>query len=418
MAKGHFPDGIQSRTERDGRKAVQRKRYRRAYQEAKRQGESPDLFFSARDTAACAAGKASGRRRAGTAGAYSGRKRAEDAAAGLIVLAAMLVMSLYSGCAALLGSGAAVISTTYPGESAGIRTADEAYRALERELDAQVNGMERTHPGYDEYRYQVDEITHDPFQLASLLSARFGSYGLSDVEGELPAILNLQYELAVAEETEMRTRTSADPETGEVSVEEYEHRILDISLTNFGLDRAAGQYLTESQYGLYRAYNATKGNRKELFDEEEITADPSGGAGGGAAYDIPPEALSDERFARMIREAEKYLGYPYVWGGSSPSTSFDCSGFVSWVVNNSGNGWNVGRQTAEGLRRLCTPVPAEDARPGDLVFFQGTYSTNGASHIGIYAGGGMMIHCGKPVQYTSINTPYWKQHFYMFGRLA
>lgn len=412
MAKGHFQDGAES-----GMKAAQKKRYRRAYQTAARQGESPVPLFSAGNPAAGAAGRASGRRRAGLAGAFSGRRKGEDAAAGLILLAAVFAASLFSGCAALLGSGAAVVSTTYPGESAGIRAADEAYRALERRLDAQAGGMERAHPGYDEYRCQVDEITHDPFQLASLLSAKFGSYGLSDVEGELPAVLNLQYTLTVAEETETRTRTAADPETGEETEEEYEYRILSVSLTNHGLEEAARQYLTEEQYGLFRAYSATKGNRRELFDEGEITADPSGGAGGGAAYGIPPEALSDGRFAGMIREAEKYLGYPYVWGGSSPSTSFDCSGFVSWVVNNSGNGWSVGRQTAEGLRRLCAPVPAEDARPGDLIFFQGTYGTAGASHVGIYAGGGMMIHCGKPVQYASINTPYWKQHFYMFGRL-
>ena len=202
-----------------------------------------------------------------------------------------------------------------------------------------------------------------------------------------------------------------DPDTGEETEEEYDYCILNISLTNHGLEDVAKQYLSDEQYRLYQSLCATKGNRKELFDEEGITASPGGGAG-GAQYDIPPEALLDERFVRMITEAEKYLGYPYVWGGASPATSFDCSGFVSWVINNSGNGWNYGRRTAEGLRQLCSPVRAEDAKPGDLIFFQGTYAASGASHVGIYVGNGMMIHCGDPIQYASVNTQYWMNHFY------
>ena len=184
------------------------------------------------------------------------------------------------------------------------------------------------------------------------------------------------------------------------------------------MEYAAEEYLTDDQELLYEAYIATHGNRDGLFDEDAITVSPGGGAAGGIAYEIPPEALSDGRFKNMINEAEKYLGFPYVWGGSNPSTSFDCSGFVAWVINNCGNGWSIGRPTAEGIRRMCSPVKSEDAEPGDLVFFQGTYNTAGASHIGIYVGNGMMIHCGKPIQYTNINTPYWQQHFYMFGRLS
>ena len=217
---------------------------------------------------------------------------------------------------------------------------------------------------------------------------------------------------------EIRTRTVTDPETGEETEEEYDYYILNIELTNHGLDYAAGECMTDDQKLLYETYNATHGNRDDLFDEDAITASPGGGAAGGIAYEIPPEALSDERFKNMISEAEKYLGYPYVWGGSNPSTSFDCSGFVAWVVNNCGNGWSIGRPTAEGIRQICSPVESGDARPGDLIFFQGTYDTPGASHIGIYVGNGMMIHCGKPVQYTNINTSYWQQHFFMFGRLS
>ena len=189
-------------------------------------------------------------------------------------------------------------------------------------------------------------------------------------------------------------------------------RVLYVTLTNTNFDAVARANLTEEQEILYDALNTTLGNRDYLWDVNRIT-----GAGGGMSYEIPPEALSDERFARMIREAEKYLGYPYVWGGSSPSTSFDCSGFVSWVVNHCGNGWNYGRRTADGLRGLCTYVPPSQAKPGDLIFFQGTYNTSGASHVGIYVGDGMMIHCGDPIQYANINTSYWQQHFMCFGRL-
>ena len=176
----------------------------------------------------------------------------------------------------------------------------------------------------------------------------------------------------------------------------------------------AMEELNIDQKSYYLTYMATLGNRSYLFGDSLIAGDPSGG---GMSYEIPPEALSDEKFARMIREAEKYLGYPYVWGGSSPETSFDCSGFVCWVINHCGNGWNVGRITAEGLRNRCTYVSPGEANPGDLIFFQGTYNTSGASHVAIYVGNGMMIHCGNPIQYTTINSNYWQQHFYCFGRI-
>ena len=365
--------------------------------------------------------------------AISAAKKSSAAVLASLAMALVMVMSSFSGCVAAIGGMTTVMASTYPGTDEDITDVDAAYCQLEDALDEQVNSMEDSHPGYDEYRYSVDEITHNPFQLASLLSAKFGNYTPADVTGELPLIFDMQYTLTVGEETETRvreepvtrTRTVTDPDTGEETEEEYEDteeaeyewRILNISLVNHGLDYVAAEYLSDEQLALYQAYNATLGNRKELFDEAGITTSPGGGAGGGATYDIPPEALSDERFRNMINEAEKYLGCPYVWGGSSPSTSFDCSGFVSWVINNSGNGWSVGRKTAEGLRDICAPVSAADAKPGDLIFFQGTYSTAGASHVGIYVGNNIMIHCGDPIQYANINTPYWQSHFYQFGRL-
>lgn len=408
-------DEGQNGTAKDRQKSFQKKRYQRQYQQAKKQGR----IFGRSATQGVGA-KGTKQRVGGAAkkamDVITGGKKSIAIAICLFVLIIIMVMSTFSGCVALMGGMATVLSTTYPGTDEEIRGVDAAYTQLEKKLDDQVNAMEEMHPGYDEYRYQVDEITHNPFQLASLLTAKFGDYTLADVEGELPVILNIQYTLSVTEEVEARTRTVTDPDTGEETEEEYDYYILNISLTNHGLDYVASQYLDDEQCGLYEAYCATKGNRKDLFDEDGITASPGGGAG-GVHYDIPPEALSDERFRRMITEAEKYLGYPYVWGGGSPTTSFDCSGFVSWVINHSENGWNYGRRTAEGLRQLCTPVRSDDAKPGDLIFFQGTYATSGASHVGIYVGNGMMIHCGDPIQYASINTPYWQQHFYMFGRL-
>ena len=294
-------------------------------------------------------------------------------------------------------------------------------RELEEALDEQINTMESTHPGYDEYRYQVDEITHNPYQLISFLTVLYEEFTYNQVKDILPELFEEQYRLTVEEITEIRTRTETqtvtDPMTGEeteTEVEvEYEWHVLCICLTNKGFDTVARGRMTQEQTELYTAYNLTYGNRSYLFDIAGIPNESIGGAG----YEIPEEALSDEQFARMIREAEKYLGMAYVWGGASPETGFDCSGFVSWVINNSGNGWDVGRQTAEGLRGSCAAVPASEARPGDLVFFQGTYNTSGASHVGIYAGNGMMIHAGSPVKYSNIRTPYWEGHLLSYGRI-
>ena len=270
------------------------------------------------------------------------------------------------------GASSTFIGTTYPSEDGDIYAAEEAYRELEEALDEQINKMEATHPGYDEYRYQVDEIAHNPYQLISFLTVIYEKFTYGQIKDILPELFAEQYRLTVEEITETRTRTEtrtvAETET-EVEAE-YEWHVLCICLTNKGFDTVARGRMTSEQAELYAAYNLTYGSY--LFD---ITGIPSDNAGSSTGYEIPEEALSDEQFARMIREAEKYLGWAYVWGGASPETGFDCSGFVSWVINNSGNGWNVGRQTAEGLRGSCAAVPASEAKPGDLVFFQGTYNT-------------------------------------------
>lgn len=346
----------------------------------------------------------------------------------------LLIAVSFSSCTAMFqGTGNTFIGTTYPSTDEDIHATENAYAALETALNSQINNMESTHPGYDEYRYQVDEISHNPYQLISYLTVLYEEFTYGQVSGMLQDLFSRQYTLNVWEEVEIRTRTETrtgtttytDPETGESYEEEYEYEveveyeyyILNISLVNHGFDTVARSDLDSDQEDLYGLYCTTYGNRSYLFDTDTLSSYAGGSASGGFGYEIPAESLTDEKFARMIAEAEKFLGYPYVWGGSSPSTSFDCSGFVSWVINNCGNGWNVGRQTANGLRSYCAYVSSENAQPGDLIFFQGTYNTSGASHVGIYVGNGMMIHCGNPIQYTSINTSYWQEHFLAFGRI-
>ena len=348
----------------------------------------------------------------------------------ILVIFVMFLAGLGTMGTMISQTGGAVVESTYLSSDEDIYAVDEAYSAKEAVLQSQVNRIETTYPGYDEYRYQVDEITHDSYALISYFTAKYGDFTAADVQSEIQTLFNEQYSMRVWDETEIRTRTETrtgtrevtNPETGEVTLEEYEYEveveyeyhILNIQVTNKGLDAIAYASLNEDQKRHYQIYQASLGNRSYLFGDRILAGNV---AGGGMSYDIPPEALTDERFANMIHEAEKYLGYPYVWGGASPSTSFDCSGFVSWVINHCGNGWNYGRLTADGLRGICTYVSPGDAKPGDLIFFQGTYNTTGASHVGIYVGNGMMIHCGNPIQYASIETSYWQQHFMCFGRL-
>lgn len=348
----------------------------------------------------------------------------------ILVVFVMFLSGLGTMGTMISQTGGAVVESTFLSSDEDIYAVDEAYTEMENALQSQVDRIETTYPGYDEYRYQVDEISHEPYALISYLTAKYGDFQAADVQDDLERLFDEQYSMRVWDEVETRTRTEkrtgtrevTDPETGEVTTEEYEYEveveyeyhILNLQVVNKGMDAIAFQDLDEDGRRHYQIYLASLGNRSYLFGDRILVGNP---AGGGMSYDIPPEALTDERFANMIHEAEKYLGYPYVWGGASPSTSFDCSGFVSWVINHCGNGWNYGRLTAEGLRGICTFVSPGDAKPGDLIFFQGTYNTTGASHVGIYVGNGMMIHCGNPIQYASIETNYWQQHFMCFGRL-
>ena len=383
--------------------------------------------------------KASGK--AGASGAAKGGKRAAEGTkslvdkgiefvkehpkailiAGVLGLLVMLIAGMFSSCTAMFaGSGNAVLGTSYTAEDADILGADADYSALETALDNQISNIESTHPGYDEYRYDLAEIGHNPYELASYLTVLFEDYTRAEVQSTLQSLFAQQYTLTLTPEVEVRyrTETRTDSEGNDYDVEvPYNYHILNVKLTNKGLGaviRDSG--LTTEQADRYDVLMTTSGNRSELFGEDVY------GVSGGeyTDYDIPGEALTDEKFRRMITEAEKYLGYPYVWGGSNPSTSFDCSGFVSWVINHSGNGWSVGRLGAKGLKGICDIIPPDQARPGDLIFFHHTYDApdpSDATHVGIYVGDGMMIHCGNPISYTSTESSYWQSHFLCFGRI-
>ena len=340
---------------------------------------------------------------------------------GALGLLVMLIAGMFSSCTAMFaGSGNAVLGTSYTAEDADITGTDADYSALETALDNQISNIESTHPGYDEYRYDLAEIGHNPYELASYLTVLFEDYTRAEVQSTLQGLFAQQYTLTLTPEVEVRyrTETRTDSEGNDYDVEvPYNYHILNVKLTNKGLGaviQASG--LTTEQADRYDVLMTTSGNRSELFGEDVY------GVSGGeyTDYDIPGEALTDEKFRRMITEAEKYLGYPYVWGGSSPSTSFDCSGFVSWVINHSGNGWNVGRLGARGLKNICDIIPPDQAKPGDLIFFHHTYDApdpSDATHVGIYVGDGMMIHCGNPISYASTESSYWQSHFLCFGRI-
>ena len=329
------------------------------------------------------------------------------AAVGLLVL---VIAGSVSSCSVLInGGGNVVLGTSYTAEDEDLKGAETDYTKLEDKLRKQIDRIETDHPGYDEYRYNLAEIGHNPYELASLLTVEFENYTRSQVQARLQSIFEAQYELKLEEKVEIRTRKETrvgyryNPITGtghtytyQVTVQ-YEYKILNVTLLNRGVDYVArNSGLTDDQLERYEVTLECRGNRDDLFAGIAFaTPDGAGSSGEYQDYDIPGEALTDEKFRKMITEAEKYLGYPYVWGGSSPSTSFDCSGFVSWVINHCGNGWNVGRQTANGLMGKCDIIPKSEAKPGDLIFFQKTYNTSGASHVGIYVGNGMMIHCGN-----------------------
>ena len=337
----------------------------------------------------------------------------------LVLLGALLLaaffLSAVSSCSVIAESVlSGVASGSYAASEEAILDAEAAYCAKEAALRQYLDDFENSH-SYDEYAYDLDDIGHDPYVLTAILSALHpGDWTLSGVSGTLDMLFEKQYTLTVDVDTETRYRrpdTLEDVPSWYPDAEEYEYTRCTVTLENFDLSHLPVYIMDEDTLSMYALYMATLGGRPDLFpDSDSIDREYTD-------YDIPPEALENQTFANMIAEAEKYLGYPYVWGGSSPSTSFDCSGFVSWVINHCGNGWNVGRLSAQGLYNICTPVSRSNARPGDLVFFRGTYDTPGISHVGIYAGTSMMIHCGNPISYTNLNTNYWQRHFYSYGRL-
>ena len=351
----------------------------------------------------------------------------------LIALAAallvVLLLNAVSSCSVMLqGVLKAIIGTSYTAEDEDILATETYYISLESGLRQEIETIENTYPGYDEYRYSLSEIGHNPFELISYLTALYEDFTFAEVRLALDALFDRQYSLTVMEEIEVRYRTEThtgsyttiDPETGESETHYYTYEvevpynyyILNVTLVNRSLSGIAAGDLNSEQLELYAVYMETFGNKPYLF-EGNIYAY----VGEYTDYDIPPEALADATFAALIAEAKKYLGYPYVWGGSTPATSFDCSGFVCWVLNNSGI-YSIGRTNVRGILSQCAIIPPSEARPGDIIFFSGTYDTHSpVSHVGIYVGNGMMIHCGNPIQYVSVNTPYWSEHFYAYGRL-
>ena len=354
-------------------------------------------------------------------GKYVWEHRRGFAIAAAILLMLAFLLNGLSSCSVIMdGVGSGIAASTYPSQDADMLGAEAQYCAMEAELQRYLDTYESTHD-YDEYHFDLDTIEHDPYVLISMITALHqGEWTLDEVQGTLQMLFDRQYILTedVVVETRYRTETDtwtdADGNTHTDTYQvPYDYYICTVTLENFNLSHVPVYIMSEEQLGMYATYMATLGNRPDLF--------PGSGyigkyvEGSYTDYDIPPEALDDAVFAAIIKEAEKYLGYPYVWGGSSPSTSFDCSGFVSWVINHSG--WDVGRLGAQGLCNICTPVSSDNAKPGDLVFFTGTYDTPGVSHVGIYVGNNMMIHCGDPISYANLNSSYWQSHFYRYGRL-
>lgn len=352
----------------------------------------------------------------------------------LLLIIVVLMAGLLSSCGAIAGGVQNVtIATSFTAEDDVIRAVEADYVDLESDLQTTIDNIERDYPGYDEYNYTLAEISHNPFELAALLTVLYEDYTESEVQAMLQTIFDYQYTLTIEEVVETRTRTetrtgytwvqdtltSGHYESYQYEVEvEYEYYILNTTLTNNGVAAAIPHLnLTADQLQRYALLLETLGNKPDVFGDNPYAR--PGVSEEYEDYAIPGEYMTDQQFARMIHEAEKYLGYLYVWGGSSPSTSFDCSGFVSYVINHCGNGWNYGRLTANGWKNATARVQANDVQPGDLVFFQGTYNTSGASHVGIVVDpvNKIMIHCGNPIQYASYDTTYWRAHAYCYGRL-
>ena len=386
---------------------------------AAKHNQAAQTTAKAAENTAKAAKKAA--EKAEKAGKYVWEHRRGFAIAAAILLMLAFLLNGLSSCSVMMdGVGSGIAASTYPSQDADMLGAEAQYCEMEAELQRYLDTYESTHD-YDEYHFDLDTIEHDPSVLITMITALHqGEWTLDEVQGTLQMLFDRQYILTedVVVETRYRTETDtwtdADGNTHTDTYQvPYDYYICTVTLENFNLSHVPVYIMSEEQLGMYATYMATLGNRPDLF--------PGSGyigkyvEGSYTDYDIPPEALDDEVFAAIIKEAEKYLGYPYVWGGSSPSTSFDCSGFVSWVINHSG--WDVGRLGAQGLCNICTPVSSANVKPGDLVFFTGTYDTPGVSHVGIYVGNNMMIHCGDPISYANLNSSYWQSHFYRYGRL-
>ena len=409
---------IDSPTSNPVSKWQQKQAIKKQYAAAKHNQAAQTTAKAAENTAKAAKKAAE---KAEKAGKYVWEHRRGFAIAAAILLMLAFLLNGLSSCSVIMdGVGSGIAASTYPSQDADMLGAEAQYCAMEAELQRYLDTYESTHD-YDEYHFDLDTIEHDPYVLISMITALHqGEWTLDEVQGTLQMLFDRQYILTedVVVETRYRTETDtwtdADGNTHTDTYQvPYDYYICTVTLENFNLSHVPVYIMSEEQLGMYATYMATLGNRPDLF--------PGSGyigkyvEGSYTDYDIPPEALDDEVFAAIIKEAEKYLGYPYVWGGSSPSTSFDCSGFVSWVINHSG--WDVGRLGAQGLCNICTPVSSANVKPGDLVFFTGTYDTPGVSHVGIYVGNNMMIHCGDPISYANLNSSYWQSHFYRYGCL-
>lgn len=385
----------------------QKQAIKREYVNAKRNGNS------AAQTSAKAAERAA--KRVKRTGRFVVRHKKGFMIAGVIAAIIAICLSMFSSCSVMLQGGiSGIAATTYPSADSEMLAAEAQYCAMEAELQSYLDSYESTH-NYDEYHFNLDDIEHDPYVLISIVTAYIGGeWTMADAQSVLEMLFERQYTLTENVTTETRTRRVTNDE-GEEESENYTYSICTVTLENFDLSHLPVYIMSQEQVSMYSAYMGTLGNRPDLFPGSSYVNRY------GANYDvykIPPEALKDKQFAAMIKEAEKYLGFPYVWGGASPETSFDCSGFVSWVINHCGVGWDFGRRGTDSLYfDICTPIPPSEAKPGDLIFFEKTYDTTGTSHVGIYVGDGRMLHCGDPIRYVNIETSYWQEHFYGFGRL-
>ena len=407
---------IDSPTSNPVSKWQQKQAIKKQYAAAKHNQAAQTTAKAAENTAKAAKKAAE---KAEKAGKYVWEHRRGFAIAAAILLMLAFLLNGLSSCSVIMdGVGSGIAASTYPSQDTDMLGAEAQYCEMEAELQRYLDTYESTHD-YDEYHFDLDTIEHDPYVLISMITALHqGEWTLDEVQGTLQMLFDRQYILTEDVVVETRYRTETDTWTDadgnshtDTYQVPYDYYICTVTLENFDLSHVPVYVMGEDQLSRYAIYMATLGNRPDLFPDSPYVNKYITGKPGD--YEVPGEYLDDETFAAMLAEAQKYIGYPYVWGGSSPATSFDCSGYVSWVINHSG--WNVGRLGAQGLYNICTPTSSP--KPGDLVFFKGTYDTPGVSHCGIYVGDGKMLHCGDPIGYANLNTSYWQSHFYAYGRL-